>query len=71
MTTSSFYLTVFYFFISFFLVPLSIQAQAVAEFEGTPKMGINKFGVFRAPTDLTPEEQATHKVLITKKDDKY
>jgi hypothetical protein len=71
MTTPAFYLNIFYFFISLFLVPLSLEAQTVAEFEGTPKMGINEFGVFRAPTDLTPEEQATHKVLITKKDDKY
>jgi hypothetical protein len=52
-------------------MPLCLHAQTTPEFEGTPILGINEFGVFRAPVELAQEEQATHKVLITKKDDKY
>jgi len=41
------------------------------EFEGIPLLSINEFGVFRVPTEITSEEQATRKVLITKKDNKF
>ncbi len=71
MTKKSFDTLALCLLLSCLYFPLSSHAQTTPEYEGTPILGINEFGVFRAPIELAKEEQATHKVLITKKGDKY